>query len=73
MDIETLRDRVSENRRGMLVDLVFAVAWVTVATVIANALHAPDYARYLLLGAGIPAYYALFISFDVLEQQQQED
>lgn len=70
MSLEALRDHVEENRRGMLVDVVFAVVWVTLATIIANALHAPDYARYILMLAGIPAYYALFISLDVLEQQE---
>ncbi|MFP4188431.1 MAG: hypothetical protein ACOCRA_00095 [Halobacteria archaeon] len=71
MSLDSLRDHVTENRRGMLVDIVFAVVWVTLATVIANALQAPDYARYILMLAGIPAYYALFISLDVLEQQQE--
>jgi hypothetical protein len=68
MNLDSLRDHVSENRRGMVVDLVVAVDGVTLATVIANALSAPDYARYILMLAGIPAYYALFISLDVIDE-----
>jgi hypothetical protein len=68
MSLDSLRDHVSENRRGMLVDVAFAVVWVTLATVVANALHAPDYARYILMLAGIPAYYALFISLDAMDE-----
>jgi hypothetical protein len=68
MSLDTLRDHVSENSRGIFADFVFAVVWVTFVTVLSDFLDAPTTAYYLLMLAGIPAYYALFVSLDVVKE-----
>jgi hypothetical protein len=57
-----LFEYVSENAGGIFADLVFAVVWITVVTVLVGAAQGPDWALYLLMLAGIPAYYGFFAS-----------
>lgn len=67
---ERLRTHVSENRFGMVADLVFAVAWVTMVTVLFDVIPGPQWAYYLCLLAGIPAYFGFFISLEVALERQ---
>ena len=55
--LQTLRDHVRDHRRGMAADLVFAVVWVSVASLLADLLGAPEWAAYLLMGSGVLAYF----------------
>ncbi|MDT3437112.1 hypothetical protein [Haloarcula sp. 1CSR25-25] len=69
--VDTLRDHVRDHKRGMFVDLVFAIAWVTAVSVIFDLLSAPQWAYYLTLAAGVVAYYGFFWSLELAMQQQQ--
>ncbi len=67
---ETLREYVSEHGQGMVTDLVFAVVWVTVVTGIHRAAAGPEWAYYLLLLAGVPAYFVFHASLSVAMAEQ---
>ena len=62
--LETIGDHVRENRSGMFVDLVFAIAWVTAVSVVFGLLQAPQWAYYLAMLAGVVAYYGFFWSLE---------
>ena len=53
---------VVENRRGMLGDLVFAVAWVTLVDVFFRFVDGPTWAYYLFMLAGVLAYFGFVFS-----------
>lgn len=60
--LEAVGDHVREHRSGMVVDLVFAMAWVTVVSVLFDLLQGPQWAYYLTMAAGVVAYYGFFWS-----------
>ncbi|KTG09859.1 hypothetical protein AUR64_09525 [Haloprofundus marisrubri] len=66
--LETIGEHVSENRRGMFVDLVFAMAWVTVVTLLFDFLQAPQWAYYLAMFGGVVAYYGFFWSLEAAKE-----
>lgn len=70
--LSAIGEHVRENKGGMLFDLVFAVVWVTVASVLVELLRGPEWALYLLLAAGIPAYYGFVYSLEMARAQQRE-
>lgn len=61
---DRIREHVGEHRTGMIHDLMFAVVWVAIVTLLFDLVfvEAPTYAYYLLLATGIPAYFAFFWS-----------
>ena len=59
-----------EDRWGLLVDLVFAIAWVTVVDLIFRVLEGPDWAYYLFMLAGIAAYFLFFISLELATSER---
>lgn len=61
---ERLYEHVREHRGGLLVDLAFAVTWVTLVTVLFDALDGPQWAYYLSLFSGVVAYYGFFASLE---------
>ncbi|QZA88689.1 hypothetical protein K0C01_00495 [Salinarchaeum sp. IM2453] len=63
--VEQLKAHVQENRRGMFVDIVFAIAWVTLIHGIFQFVDGPDWAYYFLLATGIVAYFAFFWSLEL--------
>lgn len=67
-----LRERLREQRRGMFIDLVFAVVWVTLASVLVALLDGPQWALYLLLAAGIPGYFVFFYSLRIARTREQK-
>ncbi|QKY18181.1 hypothetical protein [Halorubrum sp. CBA1229] len=69
---ERVRSQVSENRTGMLQDLVFAVAWVTLVSLLYDFAFstAPQWVLYLFMLAGIPAYFGFFISLQMAREQR---
>lgn len=75
-DEESLGDRVrshvSENRGGMLQDLTFAIAWVTLASLLYDFAFAsaPQWVLYMFMLAGIPAYYGFFVSLRLAKEQR---
>ena len=72
MDTDTVRDYVSRNRLGIVYDLVFAVVWVTAVTVIHSALQGPEWAYYLLLLAGVPAYFVFQASLSAAKADSSD-
>ncbi|MDZ5809991.1 hypothetical protein U4E84_01305 [Halorubrum sp. AD140] len=73
---ETLADRVrahvTENRTGMLQDLLFAVAWVGLVSLLYDVAFAsaPQWVLYMFMLAGIPAYFGFFISLEIAKENR---
>lgn len=67
--IDKIRDYVRENRSGMVVDLVFAVVWVTIVNVIFDVVQGPRWAYYLFMFAGVIAYFGFFSSLKAVRDQ----
>ena len=61
---DRLRSHVSENRTGMFHDLVFALAWVALVSLLFDFVFvdAPTWAYYMFMLAGVPAYFGFVIS-----------
>lgn len=66
--IDRVRDYVREHRSGMLVDLVFAVVWVTIVSLIFDVVAGPQWAYYLFMFAGVVAYFGFFASLDLARE-----
>lgn len=62
--LEAIGEHVRENRSGMFVDLVFAMAWVTAVSVVFDLLQGPRWAYYLAMFGGVVAYYGFFWSLE---------
>ncbi|MCU4752726.1 hypothetical protein OB919_12195 [Halobacteria archaeon AArc-curdl1] len=69
-DLRTWITTAREQRWGILMDLVFAIAWVTLVDLLFRVLEGPDLAYYLLMLAGIVAYFGFVMS---LERAVAED
>ncbi|WP_324665316.1 hypothetical protein [Haloarcula sediminis] len=68
--LETVGEHVEEHRGGMVVDFVFALAWVTVVTVIFDLLPGgPEWLYYLTLLGGVVAYYGFFASLEAVRAE----
>ncbi|WP_224447359.1 hypothetical protein [Haloprofundus salilacus] len=67
--LEAIGKHVREHRRGMFVDLVFAMAWVTVVTIVFDLLKAPQWAYYLAMLGGVVAYYGFFWSLEAAKNE----
>ncbi|WP_117591987.1 hypothetical protein [Haloprofundus halophilus] len=66
--LEAIGEHVQQHRRGMFVDLVFAMAWVTVVTLLFDFLQAPQWAYYLAMLCGVLAYYGFFWSLEAARE-----
>lgn len=64
--VDRLREHTRDNKRGMLHDLMFAVVWVGFVSILFDFVFvsAPQWAFYLFMLAGIPAYFGFFLSLD---------
>ncbi|MBO4248048.1 hypothetical protein IL252_09495 [Halomicrobium sp. IBSBa] len=71
--LETIGKHVQEHRSGMLVDLAFAVIWVTAVTLLFDLLAGPQWAYYLTMGAGVLAYYGFFWSLAAARSEGETD
>lgn len=71
--VEAIREHVEENQWGMLVDLVFAILWVTVVTVIFDVLDGPQWIYYLTMAAGVVAYYGFFTSLEGARERGEDE
>ena len=68
--LETIGEHLREHRSGMLVDLVFALAWVTVVTLVFDLLPGgPQWLYYLTLLGGVIAYYGFFASLEAVQEE----
>jgi len=69
MDSDSLTEYVRNNHSGLVTDLVFAVVWVTVVSVIFEVVDGPDWAYYAAMLAGIVAYFGFFASLEVAKER----
>ena len=70
--VDTISDHVREHRSGMVSDLVFALVWVTIVELFFNFVDGPTWARYLLLVAGIPAYFGFVYSLELAKEHERD-
>ena len=70
--VDTIRDHVREHRRGMVADLVFAVAWVTAVSAFFEMVSGPRWAYYLFMSAGVVAYFGFFWSLELARDHRRE-
>ena len=56
-----------EEKWGMFVDLVFAIAWVTMVELIFRFIDGPTWAYYLLMLSGIVAYFGLVWNLELAQ------
>ena len=69
--LETVGRHVDEHRGGMVVDFVFALAWVTVVTVVFDLLPGgPQWLYYLTLLGGVVAYFGFFWSLEAVRASE---
>ncbi|MCT9098295.1 hypothetical protein [Haloarchaeobius sp. HME9146] len=65
-----VRNHVREHNAGMAVDLAFALAWVTLVTLLFEVVQGPSWAYQLTLASGVVAYYGFFASLSVAKARQ---
>lgn len=63
-------ERLREHRWGLLVDLVFALLWVTMVELLVGLLNGPSWAYYLLVLTGIVAYFVFFETLDSVAKDE---
>lgn len=56
----------------MLHDLLFAVVWVTLVSLLFELVEGPRWAYYMLMLAGIPAYFGFVLSFEMARKQEHD-
>ncbi|SDQ46713.1 hypothetical protein [Natronobacterium texcoconense] len=68
---DRFREHVKEHRQGMLYDLMFAVAWVGLVSLLFDFVFvgAPRWVFYMFMLAGIPAYFGFFFSLELAKQE----
>jgi hypothetical protein len=67
--VDAVREHVREHRDGMVFDLVFAVVWVTVVSVLFEVLQGPQWAYYLCMFAGVIAYFGFVGSLSLARDE----
>ncbi|WP_336037162.1 hypothetical protein [Halobacterium yunchengense] len=68
--LDAVREHVAEQHDGMLFDAVFAVGWVTVVSLLFEALDAPALVYYGALASGVVAYFGFVYSLQVARETQ---
>lgn len=70
-----VRKRVAQyldrEGQGMVFDLVFALGWVGIVSVIFSAIGGPQWLYYALLLGGIPAYFLFIASWKLAAYHQR--
>ena len=69
---DRLREQIAENRTGMVYDFAFAVVWVGLVSFLFDAVFtgAPQWAFYMFMLAGIPAYFGFLWSLELARQSR---
>lgn len=65
--LETAR----EQRWGILTDLAFAIVWVTLVDLLFQLIEGPTWAYYLMMLAGVVAYYAFVWNLDLAREWRE--
>ncbi|WP_435160243.1 hypothetical protein [Halorubrum sp. SY-15] len=65
-----LRDHVRTHRTGMVFDLVFALGWVTLVSLLFEYpfATAPQWAYVMFMLAGVPAYFGFVFSLSAAKE-----
>ena len=58
------------DRWGLLLDLAFAIGWVTLVDLLFRVLEGPTWAYYMFMLAGIIAYFGFIASLELATQQE---
>jgi len=58
--LDRIVDYFGENRWEVLTDLAFAIAWVTIVSILFDLVDGPQWAYYLFMFSGVLAYYLLY-------------
>ncbi|QCS43107.1 hypothetical protein [Natrinema versiforme] len=61
-----------EERWGILTDLAFAVVWVTIVETVNYLLGPPTLVYYMLMLAGIVAYFGFIWNFELATRRQNQ-
>lgn len=61
-----------EERWGILTDLAFAVVWVTIVEAINYLLGPPTLVYYMLMLAGVVAYFGFVWNFELATERQKQ-
>ncbi|MFC4249353.1 hypothetical protein ACFOZ7_20880 [Natribaculum luteum] len=61
-----------EERWGILTDLAFAIVWVTMVEIVDYLLGTPTWVYYMLMLAGIVAYFGFVWNFELALRQQNQ-
>jgi hypothetical protein len=69
--VQRLGEYVVAHRRGMVGDLVFAIVWVTVVNAFFRLVDGPTWAYYLMMFAGVLAYFGFVYSFQAAKASQE--
>ncbi len=67
--LDAIRDHVVEHHDGMLFDMVFAVGWVTIVSLLFETFDAPQLVYYGALAAGVVAYFGFVYSLKLAKEQ----
>lgn len=71
---DRLREHVEEHQGGIVADMLFAVVWVTVASLLYELSgNAPRWVLWMYLLAGVPAYFLFFWSWELAKHWQNVD
>lgn len=66
--LDRLGEYVREHRGGLLTDFVFALAWVTLVNAIFAVVDGPQWAYYMLMLAGVLAYFGFVWSLEIAKE-----
>lgn len=68
---DRIREHVSDNRTGMVHDLIFAVVWVGGVSILFDVVFigAPRWVFYMFMLAGVPAYFGFFWSLELARRE----
>ncbi len=64
-------NHIYENKDGIVFDMLFALVWVTIVVSFVDFVDGPTWARYLLLVAGIPAYFGFIYSMEFAKESKK--
>jgi hypothetical protein len=67
---QRLKEHVEEHQTGMVFDLLFALAWVGLVSAFFSVVEGPQWAFYLFMLAGIPAYFGFTYSWSLAKETQ---
>lgn len=71
ISLEEVGEHVRNNETGIVFDLLFALIWVTLVSGFFQIVEGPQWAYYMLMLTGIPAYFVWVYSWAWAKELQQ--